>query len=103
MKAEYLFGLFSLIAVGSSYFVVTEATNIVQNHDHAPYTHPELRADNVTVQTKLVTVDAAIDSIKKDVEYNRERGDLIQKQNIDSHQRQEELLNKILQKLNTIQ
>ena len=32
IKAEYLFGVFSCIAVAMSYFVVTEAQQVVNDH-----------------------------------------------------------------------
>lgn len=92
MKAEYLMGLLSFVALAGNYYLVAQVSEGIGSHNVEQYAHPEQAK-------KLMTLEAKTDGILKDVQYNRERGDLIQKQNTDAHERQEELLKAILQKL----
>ena len=102
IKAEYLFGVFSCIAVAMSYFVVTEAQQVVNDHDHAQFTHPEIRYETKSIRARIIEVDAAIDKISASVEHNSEVAAVIQGQNNDAHVRQEILLERILKKLDNV-
>lgn len=62
----------------------------LDDHNAGTHSHP-------TLIVKHQELEGQIDSVAKDVAYNRERGDLIQKQNNDAHARQEALLLQILE------
>ena len=102
MKAETLTGILSLasfIVVGSGYYVVTEAAGVVDAHDHKQFAHPYIRQEHNDTQKSIADVNALVVHMQANIEYNRDRADLIQLQNIEAHERQEVILLKILNKL----